>query len=183
MIKKKNRVKNDPSFQVASYAYQLSDGIDLLQVDGVGLGLILTLLSEVGVDLTQFPSARHFTSWLCLCPNKKVSGGKVLSSSTRKNKSRLRKAFKQAAIGVCRKKDSVLAHFYRRMAAKHGKGTAITATARKIAVIVYNMLQKREAYRPQQLKDYQEKVRTQKIKQIQKAIQNFEVQEHEIAFA
>ncbi|WP_419196021.1 transposase [Haliscomenobacter hydrossis] len=112
-------------------------------MDGVGLNLILTLLSEVGLDLTQFPSAKHFTSWLCLCPNKKVSGGKVLSSSTRKNKSRLRKAFKQTAIGVCRKKDCVLAHFYRKMAAKHGKGTAITATARKIAVIVYHMLQKK----------------------------------------
>lgn len=181
--KKKSPGKNDPSFQLAAYAYQLSDGVDLLQVDGVGLNLILTLISEVGLDLTQFPSAKHFTSWLSLCPNKKVSGGKVLSSSTRKNKSRLRKAFKQTAIGVCRKKDCVLAHFYRRMAAKHGKGTAITATARKVAIIVYNMLQKREAYRPEQLKDYQEKVRAQKIKQIQRTIQNLEVREHEVAFA
>ncbi|AEE48123.1 IS110 family transposase [Haliscomenobacter hydrossis] len=180
---KKSRGKNDPSFQLATYAYQLSDGVDLLQVDGVGLNLILTLLSEVGLDLTQFPSAKHFTSWLCLCPNKKVSGGKVLSSSTRKNKSRLRKAFKQTAIGVCRKKDCVLAHFYRKMAAKHGKGTAITATARKIAVIVYHMLQKKEAYQPQQLEDYQQKVRTQKIKQIQRTIRNLEVHEHELVFA
>ena len=78
--------------------------------------------------------------------------------------------FKQAAIGVSRKKNSVLAHFYRRMAAKHGKGTAITATARKIAIIVYNMLEKGQAYRPQQLEQYQEKVRTQRIKQIQRTI-------------
>ncbi|MEZ5043993.1 MAG: IS110 family transposase [Saprospiraceae bacterium] len=181
--KKKSRGKNDPSFELAAYAYQLSDGVDLLQIDGVGLSLILTLLSEVGLNLSQFPTDKHFVAWLCLCPNKKVTGGKVISSATRKNKSRLRKAFKQAAIGVCRKKDCVLAHFYRRMAARHGKGTAITATARKIAIIVYNMLVKGEAYRPQQLEEYQEKVRTQKIRQIQRTIQSLQVQEHELAFA
>jgi len=181
--KKKSRGKNDPTFNVAGYAYQLSDGVDLLQIDGVGLGLILTIVSEVGLNLSQFPTAKHFVSWLCLCPNKKVTGGKLISSRTRKNKSRLRKVFKQAAIGVSRKKNSVLAHFYRRMAAKHGKGTAITATARKIAIIVYNMLEKGQAYRPQQLEQYQEKVRTQKIKQIQRTIEKLEVQKHELAFA
>jgi len=68
------------------------------------------------------------------------------------------------------------------MAAKHGKGTAITATARKLAITVYNMLQKREAYHPQQLEEYQQKMRTQKIKYIQRTIQNLEVTESELTF-
>ena len=181
-LKKKRRQKNAPTFKVEDYAYQLSDGVDLLQIDGISFHFILTLLSEVGMDLSAFPTAKHFVSWLCLSPNKKVSGGKVLSSRTRKSKARLRQAFKQSALGVAKKRDSPLAHFYRRMAAKHGKGTAITATARKLAVIVYNMIQKRQAYRPVPLADYQEKVRNQKIKHIQRTIQKFEVKDFEIAF-
>lgn len=181
--KKKTQGKNDPNFELATYVFQLSDGVDLLEVDGVGVNLIMTLLSEVGMDLSKFPTAKHFVSWLSLSPNKKVSGGKLLSSKTRNNKSRLRKAFKQTAIGVSRKKDCTLAHFYRRMAAKHGKGTAITATARKIAIIVYNMLTKGEAYQPQQLAEYQEKVRVQKIKQMQRNIQKLEVKQSELVFA
>lgn len=120
---------------------------------------------------------------MSLSPNKKVTGGKVISSKTRKNKSRLKQAFKQAAVAASKKKDTPLGHFYRRMAAKHGKGTAITATARKIAIIVYNMLQKGQPYRPLQLEKYQEKVRTQKINYIQRTIKKLEVQEHELAFA
>jgi hypothetical protein len=140
-------------------------------------------MSEVGMDLSKFPSSNHFVSWLSLCPDKKVSGGKIISSKTRKNKGRLRQAFRQAAIGVAKVKNNPLAHFYRRMAAKHGKGTAITATARKLAIIVYNMIEKKQPYQPEQLEKYQQKVRDQKIKQIQRTIQKLEVQEDELAFA
>jgi len=70
--KKKYRQKNSPTFKVETYAYQLSKGVDLLEIDGIGFDFVLTLLSEVGMDLKQFPSAKHFVSWLCLCPNKKV---------------------------------------------------------------------------------------------------------------
>ena len=181
-LKKKRRQKNAPPFPIETYAYQLSDGVDLLEIEGVSFHFLLTLLSEVGLDLSKFPSAKHFVSWLSLCPDKKVSGGKVLSSKTRKNKGRLRQAFRQAAIGVSKIKDNPLAHFYWRMASRNDKGTAITATARKLAIIVYNMIEKKQAYRPRQLEEYQQKVRTQKIKQIQRTIQKLEVQEHELAF-
>lgn len=154
----------------------------MLEIDGIGFDLVLTLLSEVGMDLKQFPSGKHFVSWLCLCPNKKVSGGKVLSSKTRKNKHRLRLAFKQAAVAIAKKRDNPLSHFYRRMSGKHGKGTAITATARKLAIIVYNMLVKRQAYQPEDLEKYQQKVRTQKIKHIQRTIQKFEIKATEVEF-
>lgn len=165
-----------------TYAYQLSDGVDLLEIDGIGFDFVLTLLSEVGMDLKQFPSSKHFVSWLCLCPNKKVSGGKILSSKTRKNKHRLRLAFKQAAIAVAKKRDNPLSHFYWRMSSRNGKGTAVTATARKLAIIVYNMLVKRQAYQPEELEKYQQKVRDQKIKHIQRTIQKFEIKATEVEF-
>ena len=155
----------------------------MFEVDGIGDHLVLTLLSEVGMDLSAFPNAKHFVSWLGLCPNKKVTGGKVISSKTKKNKSRLKHAFRQAAIGMAKRKDQPLAHFYRRMASKHGKGTAITSTARKIAIIVYNMLQYKQAYQPQSLVKYQQRVRQQKIKQIQRTIQKFEVKLQEVNFS
>ena len=181
--KKKRRQKNAPSFNIESYAYQLSDGVDLLEIDGISFHFILTFLSEVGMNLSQFPSAKHFVSWLRLSPNKKVSGGKVLSSKTGKSKARLRIAFRQAAIGLAKVKDNPLAHFYHRMASRHGKGTAITATARKLAIIVYNMVEKRQAYRPQPLAEYQQKMRTQKIKHIQRTIQKLEIKADEVAFS
>jgi len=154
-----------------------------MEVNGIGHHLVLTLIGEVGMDLSAFPSAKNFVSWLSLSPNKRVTGGKVISSKTKKNKSRLKHAFRQAAIGVAKVKDDPLAHFYRRMAFQHGKGTAITATARKLATIVYNMVEKKEPYRPQPLKEYQEQVRNRKIKQIQRTIQKFEVQLTEVSFS
>ena len=133
------------------------------------------------MDLSAFPTAKHFVSWLCLSPNKRVSGGKILSSKTRKNKSRLRQAFRSAAVGVAKKKEDPLASFYRRMAAKHGKGTAVTATARKLAITVYNMVQKGQPYEPQQLEHYQQKVRNQKIKHIQRTMKKLGITEQELA--
>ena len=179
--KKKRRQKNAPTFKVEDYAYQLSDGIDLFKIEGISFHFVLTLLSETGLDLSAFPTAKHFVSWLCLSPNKKVTGGKVISSRTRKNKSRLKRAFKQAAVGAAKMGDCPLAHFYRKMAARHGKGTAITATARKLAVIVYNMVRHKQPYRPQPLEEYRKRVRKQKIKHIQRTILKFEVNKDELA--
>ena len=125
---------------------------------------------------------KHFVSWLCLSPNKKVSGGKVLSSKTRKSKAKLRTSFKQAAIGLAKVKDNVLARFYHRMASRHGKGTAITATARKLAIIVYNMVHKRQAYRSESLVEQEQKVRTRKIKHIQRTIQKLKIRSSRSSF-
>lgn len=160
----------------------MSYGVDLLEIEGIGLNFILTLLGEIGMDLSMFPTSKHFVSWLCLCPNKKVSGGKVLSSKTRKNTHRLRQAFRQAALGVAKRKGTPLASFYHRMAYKNGKGTAITATARKLAVIVYNMVKHGQSYRPESLEQYQERVRELRIKKIQKTVKKLEVKEGEISF-
>ncbi len=180
---KKRKQKNAPNVSIDTYAYQLSDGVDLMQVEGISYSFVLSFLAEVGMDLSSFPTFKHFVSWLCLCPNRKMSGGKVLSSRTQKNKSRLRQEFCRAAVAIGKKKDSALGSFYRRMSFQHDKGVAIVATARKLAIIVYNMVQKGQAYRPESSEQYQLKLRTQKIKHIQRTIAKFDVKEEELGFA
>lgn len=167
---------------MATYAYQLTDGIDLMQIPGVNVGLLLTLIAEVGLDLSKFPSAKHFTSWLGLAPNKKVSGGKVLSSKTAKNRGRLGVAFRQAANSVGLMRQGALAHSFRAISHRKGRKAAIMATARKIATIVYSMLKKKEAYREDADEIYREKVRLRKIKQAQKIITKLNLSKQDFAF-
>jgi transposase len=180
-VKKKAKSRaNAPKFDLSTYAFQLTEGVDLMSIDGVNLGLILTLISEVGVDLSKFPTHKHFVSWLSLCPNKKVSGGKVLSSRSRKNKNRLSKAFKQAAVSFSRNKRSPLGSFYRRIAAKKGKQCAIMATARKLAIIVYHMMNRKQAFNPMDLEKYQQQFRSHRIKGIKKLIDNLDITQDEL---
>lgn len=179
--KKKRRAKNDPQFDLALRVYQLSQGKDLLEIDGVGYGLLFNLVAEVGLDLSKFPTAKHFTSWLCLCPNKRVTGGKVISSKTRKNQGRLAYAFRQAANAVGNQKDTALAYSFRSLAARRGRKVAITATARKIAITVYNVLQKGQEYQPMGTEEYQKLIRLKKIKNIQRTMRKHQIEASEIA--
>ena len=155
----------------------------MTQVDGIGLSFLLNLIAEVGLDLSMFPTAKHFSSWLCLCPNKKISGNKVLSSRTQMNKSRLAYAFRQAANTIGNQKNTALSHFFRRIAFKRGRKVAITATARKLAVIVYNMLLNDQPYQPLGTEEYQQLVRQNKLKNIQRTIRQLEVKAEELTFA
>jgi transposase len=114
-------------------------GVDLTQTHGMGASLALKLVGECGTDMSQWPSAKHFVSWLCLAPGNKISGGKVLSAKTRRTKSRTSAMLRLAAVNVG-KTDSALGAFYRRLAARVGKAKAVTATARKLAILFYNTL-------------------------------------------
>lgn len=167
---KKKVAKNDPKFPLPQYAFQLSDGVDLMILNGVSYRTILTLMGEVGLDLSRFPSGDHFVSWMCLCPNKKITGGKVISSKSRKNKSRLATSFRQAANSVG-KTDTALGYQFRALAYRKGRKVAIQATARKIAITVYNMLEKGQPYQPETVEEHLEKVRKQKIRNIKKTIE------------
>ena len=163
--------KNDPKPTLDKYAFQLSEGVDLMEIDGVGRSLVLTILCETGFDLSsKFASHKHYVSWLALCPNKKTSGGKVISSRTKRTKNNCAAAYRQAALNLAKKKDCALAKFYSSIAYKSGKKAAITATARKIAVIVYKMLENKQPYKAQNMEEYQEQLRKRKIKSIQKAM-------------
>ncbi len=135
---------NAPSYDARSYIYEIY-GVDLTRIPGVGPSTILTLLSEVGRDLSKWSTAKQFTSWLGLCPNLKRSGGKDQSSQTRKVKSRAAKALRLAAQ-ILRNSKSALGAFYRRLAGRIGPSKALTATARKLAVIFYTMVRFKKAY-------------------------------------
>jgi transposase len=132
------RQPNGPRFDVRAALFALL-GKDLTQINGLGPYLALKLIAECGDDLSAWPSAKHFTSWLCLAPSNKISGGKVLLSRTRRSGSRAAALLRLAAVTVGRT-DTALGAFYRRLSARIGKVKAITATARKIAVLFYNAM-------------------------------------------
>lgn len=120
-------------------------GVDLTQVPGLQATNVHALFAELGPDLSAFPSAKHFCSWLGLCPDNRVSGGKVLSARTRKVRSRVANTLRLAAQGLWHG-DNPLAVFYRRMRTKLGAPKAITATAHKLARIIYRLLTTQTPY-------------------------------------
>jgi transposase len=129
-------------------AYQMFEGTDLLAIEGMSFSTILALMSEVGIEgIKKFPSAKHFASWLRLSPNNKISGGKVLSSKIPKGSNRLKIALRNAANAIGNLKESTpLRDFFQRISFRKGRMSAISATARKLAVIIWNMVVKGTAY-------------------------------------
>ena len=120
-------------------------GTDLTQVPGLHTATVHTLFAELGPDLAKFPSAGHFASWLGLCPDNRISGGKVLSVKTRHVKHRAAYALRLAAQSLSRSR-SALGGFFRRLRAKLGAPKAITATAHKLARIIYHLLTTGQPY-------------------------------------
>ncbi|MGG4610735.1 transposase [Providencia sp. Me31A] len=114
-------------------------GTDLTQIHGIRPFLALRLISECGTDMNKWPTEKHFTSWLTLCPGSKISGGKVMSSHSRKSNNRVVAHLRLAATTVGRS-DTALGAFYRRLSYRVGKAKAVTATARKIAILFYNAM-------------------------------------------
>ncbi|MDD2862539.1 MAG: IS110 family transposase [Acidiphilium sp.] len=137
-VRCRTRQPNALGFDVRAALHAIL-GVDLTQINGLGPYLALKLVGECGTNLTAWPSAKHFTSWLALAPHNKISGGKVLSSKTRRTSNRAASLLRLAASTVGRT-DTALGAFYRRLSARVGKAKAITATARKIAVLFYNTL-------------------------------------------
>lgn len=138
------RSKNRPNFDLATSLYQLA-GVDLTQIDGIDTAIAQTILTEIGPDVRKWPTARHFASWLGLCPNNKVTGGKVKRRRSRKTDNRAAAALRLGAQSLARS-DSALGAFYRRIKARHGAPIANVATAHKLARIVYHMLKNRVDY-------------------------------------
>jgi transposase len=133
-------------------SYQYFQGVDIYDIPGVSHSTVLIMMSEIGPKgLRKFPSAKHFSSWLRLAPNNKISGGKTLSNHIPKGSNRLKIALRNAANAVGNLKESDLGRFFKRIAFKKGRQAAITATARKIAIILYHMITKREAYKPKEV--------------------------------
>lgn len=130
-------------------AYQFFGGVDLLTIPGVSYSTVLTFMSEIGRDgIKKFHTAKQFASWLRLAPNNKISGGKTLSRHIPKGSNRLKIALRNAANAVGNLKESDLGRFFKKIAYRKGRQAAITAIAKKIAVILWNMLTKKEPYKP-----------------------------------
>jgi transposase len=128
-------------------AYKFFDNVDLYAIPGISHSTILTIMSEIGLEgFKKFPTAKHFASWLRLAPNNKISGGKILTNKIPKGSNRIKIALRNAANAVGNLKDSDLGQFFNKIAFRKGRQAAITATARKIAVIMWNMITKKELY-------------------------------------
>lgn len=151
-------------------------GIDLLAIEGMSYSTVLAIMSEVGCDgIKKFKTAKHFTSWLRLAPNNKISGGKVLSSKIGKGSSRLKIALRNAANAIGNLKDSTpLRDFFHRINFRKGRVSAITATARKLATIIWNMVVKGVQYEnPEGYLYLDQKRKLGLVKRMQKQINKF----------
>jgi transposase len=162
---------NAPDFDVRAALHGML-GVDLTQIHGLGPALALKLVSECGTDLTAWPSAKHFTSWLCLAPSNKISGGKLLSSRTRRSGSRAAALLRLAAVTVGRT-ETALGAFYRRLSARIGRSKAVTATARKIAVLFYNTLRHGMDYADPGASYYEERYRQRVLGNLQRRAKAF----------
>ena len=142
--RRRGRAKNAPLFDARERLYQAA-GVDLTRIDGIDVTTAMIIISEVGTDLSRFPTASHFASWLDLCPGTKITGGVVLSGQTRRINTRAARALKMAASNL-RKSQSALGAYFRRMCARMDAPKAITAAAHKLARLVYHMITKGEEY-------------------------------------
>ena len=136
--RRRQRHKNAPRFDIRSPLHQLS-GVDLTQIDAIGPYTALRLIAEIGTDMTRWPSEKHFTSWLTLAPKNKITGGRLISSRTMPSANRAAAMLRMCAMSAG-KTSTALGAFYRRLAYRIGKAKAITATARKLAILVYRVL-------------------------------------------
>lgn len=153
--------KNAPDFDVRRQLYQLV-GVDLTAVDGLHVSSVQQVLSETGVDMRKWPTDKHFCSWLGLAPHNDITGGKVVRRRTLKTSNRAAQVLRMAAQSVGRG-PSALGVYYRQMKARGGPERAITATAHKLARIIYHMLKERQPYQPISPEGYEAQNRQRQI--------------------
>jgi hypothetical protein len=160
------RKPNQPRFDVRT-ALDYVVGIDLTEIEGIAELTALTIISEIGPEVSRFATVRHFCSWLGLCPQLKKTGGRVKSSRTRPGVNRAAVAFRLAANSLYASKGAWGA-FLRRHKARLGAPQAITATAHKLARIVYLALKHGMTYVRQTQEEYEAKLRDQQIRALKR---------------
>lgn len=161
--------KNSPNYDANSYLLKIA-GVDLAKVPGLDGSTAQTILFEIGLDMHKWKSEKHFASWLGLCPNSKKSAGKILSSKTNKVKNRATSAFRMAARSL-QKSQCYLGAFFRRILSRRGFAKAVTATARKLAIIVYHMLKHGVEYQEVGENFYLEKYKEKVLRSLQRRAQ------------
>jgi transposase len=160
-VKPNSKSKNKPADNTRQELFRIT-GVDLVAVDGLSASLAQTILTEIGTDMSRWPSVKHFASWLGLAPHNDISGGKVLRSYTLKTDNRAGQAFKQAAAAVIRS-HSAFGAFYRRKRAQLGPAQARVATAHRIARTVYFLLKYKTAYHDLGAQNYEKQQREREL--------------------
>ena len=173
----KRNNKNAPkNIDINQMAYQYFNGVDLMTIEGVSHSTVIALMSEVGYQgIKKFETAKQFTSWLRLSPNNKISGGKILSNKIPKGSNRLKIALRNSANAVGNLKDTHLSNFFKRIAFRRGRMAAVSATARKLAVIIWNMIVKAVKYNPPTLYEFLDQKRKRKVLEMKKLIHKFDI--------
>jgi len=178
----KNTVKN---LDINQTAFQYFNGVDLMRIEGLSYSTVLTIMSELGPDgFNKFKTAKQFTSWLRLAPNNKISGGKVLSNHIPRGSNRLKIALRQAANAIGNLKDTHLSNFFKRVAYRKGRQAAVSATARKLAVIIWNMVTRKIQYQPPS--DYlflDQKRKMKLVSRIKQNIVKFDIKPEDVGFS
>lgn len=155
--KKRGRARNAPKFDLRAQLFRMC-GVDLTRIDGVDVTTALAVVSEIGTDMSRFPTVKHFTSWLGLCPGTKITGGKVMSGKTKRVVNRAAQALRLAAAAL-RSSKSALGAYFRRICSRMDKPKAVTAAAHKLARLIYTMLTKGEEYTDQGQDYYEQRYR------------------------
>ena len=148
--------------------------VDVTSITGISEISALTIMSEIGTDMTRWKTEHHFTSWLGLAPNTKISGGEVISSRIKKKKHCAGQAFRMAASSLHNNKGP-LGDFYRRIRAISGPGKALVAAARKLSIIFYKMVSDKTDFNLQTMVNYQQKYNEKKINQLKRKIAHLEM--------
>jgi hypothetical protein len=155
--------RNEPAFDLRTHLYRIP-GVDLTQVPGLQAPTIHIVLAEVGLNRHTWPTDKHFASWLGLCPDNQISGGTVLATGSRRVQNRASRALRMAAQSL-RTSPSYLGAFFRRMRSTLGPAKATTATAHKLAKIIYPMLKETAPYRARRAEDYRHKDHERQLRQ------------------
>lgn len=166
--KNANPQKNGLHFDASPYLGALI-GVDLTKLAGIGTASALELIAEIGSDMRKWANYKHFAAWLNLAPNSKISGGRLLSSKRMKKKNRAGQILKQAASSLSRC-SCPLGAYYRKMRGKLGGKGAVTATAHKLARIIYTMLLNKEEYNPGMVEAAQQKSKEERIAKMEKQL-------------
>lgn len=155
----------------------------MFAIEGVNQNTVLSIITEIGTDIAKFHSAKAFSNWLHLCPNQKVTGGKVISNHTKRGTNPLSQDLKSVANVIGNLKTVThLTRFFKKIAFKKSGREAITATAHKLAVFIYNMLTKYEPYMPFVREVNEQTVRTKKLKEVEKILKAHNIEIEEINF-
>ena len=164
--KKRSKAKNAPKFDVRERLFKMC-GVDLTRINGIDVSTAMTIVSEVGTDMSRFPSDKHFASWLGLCPGTNISGGKRLGAASKHSANRATQALKQAAAAL-RTSQSALGAYFRTLCGRMDKAKAVTAAAHKLARLIYAMLTKGQEYTDQGQLYYEERYRERAVRQLQR---------------